>query len=147
MRNLIKLILLITVFCVSLSAVSQAGNVVVIVNLGSGIAEATAAEISKVFMGKSTSISGEKVEAVDQVAESESRADFSEKILGRSVKKVTDYWKKRVFSGKGEPLKQLDNDAKVIAFVSENPGSIGYIASGSLNDKVKAIKVDGKIEW
>ncbi|MCP4685326.1 MAG: phosphate ABC transporter substrate-binding protein [bacterium] len=125
----------------------QAGNVVVIVNPASSISETTASEVSKVFMGKSGSVGGADVAAVDQAPGSQARIDFSEKILGRSVKKVTDYWKKRTFSGKGEAPQQVANDAKVIAFVADNPGAIGYVSAGAVTDKVKTVTVDGKTEW
>ncbi len=135
------------VLLLCLASAAQSGNVVVIVNSASGITEATAAEVSKVFMGKSSSISGTNVTPVDQETTSEVRTDFSDKILGRTVKKVTNYWKKRVFSGKGEAPAELANDAKVLAHVAETPGAIGYVAAGSLNDSVQAISVDGKVEW
>ncbi len=133
------------IFC--LAALAQAGNVVVIVNPASSVAEATAAEISKVFMGKANAVGGTAVVAVDQSGDAEARADFCDKIMGRTVKKVTDYWKKRVFAGKGEPPDEVGADAKVIAHVAANPDAIGYVSAGALTDKVKAIAVDGKVEW
>ncbi|MCP4581176.1 MAG: phosphate ABC transporter substrate-binding protein [candidate division Zixibacteria bacterium] len=135
------------VFCLLFSAAANAGNIVVIVNTSSDLSSATAGEVSKVFMGKASAISGTSVEAVDQVTSSKARIDFSEKILGRSVRKVTNYWKKRVFAGKGEPPKELANDAKVIAHVQSTAGAIGYISAESLSDAVKAVEVDGKTEW
>lgn len=133
--------------CILMSAVVQAGNIVVIVNPASAISKATASEISKLFMGKSTAVNKEKVVPVDQAAETQARIDFCDKILGRTVKKVLDYWKKRVFSGKGNPPGMLSDDKKVIAHVAETPNAIGYISAGALNDKVKAVSVDGKVEW
>ncbi len=142
-----KICLLMAVIAFAFAAVAQAGNVVVIVNPASSISETTASDVSRVFMGKTASIGGANVAAVDQAPDSQARIDFSEKILGRSVRKVTDYWKKRTFSGKGEAPRQEVNDAKVVAYVADNPGAIGYISAGSVTDKVKPITVDGKTEW
>ncbi|MBU0984413.1 MAG: phosphate ABC transporter substrate-binding protein [candidate division Zixibacteria bacterium] len=139
----IAMILFVTV----IAGATQAGNIVVIVNPSSGLTEATASDISSVFMGKSSTIGSERVAPIDQSADAQPRIDFSDKILGRTVKKVTDYWAKRVFSGKGEPPTELANDAKVIAHVAETPGAIGYVSAGSLTDAVKALTVDGKKEW
>ena len=77
---------------------SQAGNVVVIVNPGSALTEATALEIEKVYLGKSSSISGTSVEPVDQPATSDVRTDFSEKLLDRSVKNSIETHFARPFS-------------------------------------------------
>ncbi len=146
MKMRIVLTIVALAFCLAASA-AQAGNIVVIVNSGSGITAATADEVSKVFMGKSGSLGGTDVTPVDQVSDSETRTAFSEKILGRSVTKVSKYWKKLVFAGKGEPPAVFANDAKVIAHVSDTPDAVGYVSAGSLNDKVKAILVDGQVEW
>ncbi|MCP4584304.1 MAG: phosphate ABC transporter substrate-binding protein [candidate division Zixibacteria bacterium] len=122
-------------------------DIMVVVNPSSSLDEVTAMDVSKVFMGRMADIEGVKLEPIDQLSNSAVREAFSEKILGRNVRKVKDYWKKRVFSGNGEPPSELNNDAKVIAYVADNPGAIGYIAVGSLTDKVKAVGVDGKTEW
>ena len=44
-----------------------------------------------------------------------------------------------MFSGKGKPPKELGSDADVINFVSSNPGAIGYIDAGSVNESVKVV--------
>jgi ABC-type phosphate transport system substrate-binding protein len=147
MKNLIKYSLLLMVFCFAFSNVASAGNIVVVVNPSNSLSSATADEISKVFRGKTSSVAGASVEPVDQSPDAQARIDFSEKILGRSVNKVVDYWQKRVFAGKGDPPKSVDNDANVIAFVKGNPNAIGYISAGSVSGDVKVIEVDGKKEW
>jgi len=147
MKFTIKLISACAVICLMSMALATAGEVVVIVNPASSVSKATSGEIEKVFMGKTSSISGKAVSPVDQKAKSTARADFSDKILGKAVKKVTDFWKKQVFSGKGQPPKQLADDAKVIAWVAENEDAIGYVSADAVSSKVKVVSVDGKEEW
>ncbi|MCP4566176.1 MAG: phosphate ABC transporter substrate-binding protein [FCB group bacterium] len=143
----IKIMFTVVALSLLAMAVAQAGDVVVIVNPASSISKATSGEIEKVFMGKSSSVNDTKVVPVDQSSKSQARVDFSDKILGKTVKKVTNFWKKQVFSGKGEPPKRLEDDAKVIAFVAENKNAIGYISADALSDKVKSVSVDGKEKW
>lgn len=147
MKRIMTKIILIAMLGVMMSVTVQAGNIVVVVNSASTISKVTASELSKLFMGKSKTVAGEKAVPINQDVESQPRADFSDKILGRTVKKIVDYWKKRIFSGKGKAPKEVSDDAKVIAYVSENPNALGYIAASNLTDKVKAIPVDGKVEW
>lgn len=142
-----KFIILIAILILCGSATTFAGNVVVIVNTASSITNVTASGIAKVFMGKSSSLEGEKVKAVDLEESSEVRNSFSEKILGRSVAKITKLWKKKVFSGKGTPPKIMSNDNEVIAYVAGNPNGIGYIDASKVTDKVKVITIDGQKEW
>lgn len=147
MKRIMTKIILIAMLGVMMSVTVQAGNIVVVVNSASTISKVTASELSKLFMGKSKTVAGEKAVPINQDVESQPRADFSDKILGRTVKKIVDYWKKRIFSGKGKAPKEVFDDAKVIAYVSENSNALGYISASSLTDKVKAIPVDGKVEW
>ncbi|MCP4703209.1 MAG: phosphate ABC transporter substrate-binding protein [candidate division Zixibacteria bacterium] len=147
MKHNTRLIFTVLALCLMAMAVAQAGEIVVIVNPASSISKATSGEIEKVFMGKSSSVEGTKVVPVDQKSKSPARADFSDKILGKTVKKVTNFWKKQVFSGKGEPPKRFEDDAKVIAYVAENKNAIGYVSADALSDKVKSISVDGKKKW
>lgn len=147
MNKPVKYIMYGLILCLVLAVAVRAGEVVIIVNPTSGISASTADDISKIFRGKSTSVGGNNIEPIDQNDDSPARADFSDKILGRSVDKMVEYWKKQVFSGKGEPPKSVKSDAEVIAYVSDNPNAIGYISAGSLTDKVKAVTVDGKVKW
>ena len=39
-----------------------------------------------------------------------------------------------------KPPKELDSDASVLAFIAANPGAIGYVSSGNVNDTVKVVK-------
>ena len=140
----LTLIALVVLFC---GSSVFAGNVVVIVNAASSIANVTASDVAKVFMGKSSSLEGEKVKAVDLGEDSDVRTNFSEKILGRSVSKIVAIWKKKVFSGKGTPPKTMNNDNEVLAYVAGNANGIGYIDASKVTDKVKVITVDGQKEW
>ena len=143
----IKSFLFIIVLLLICGSTAFAGNVVVIVNSASSITNVTASDIAKVFMGKSSSLDGEKVKAVDLNEESEVRSSFSEKILGRSVAKIVKLWKKKIFSGKGTPPQTMSNDNEVLAYVADNPNGIGYIDASKVTDKVKVISVDGQKEW
>ncbi len=143
--RILSLIAIISLLCAFGSV--QAGEIVIIVNSASGISEATAADVSKLFRGKASSISEIKVVPVDQSENSPVRTDFSDKILGRSVQKMAKYWKKQVFAGKGEPPKMVSSDADVIEFIKKNKNAVGYISAGALTDDVKALTVDGKQKW
>jgi ABC-type phosphate transport system substrate-binding protein len=46
-----------------------------------------------------------------------------------------------VFTGKGVPPKEVDNDAAVIELVSQNPSVIGYVDKASVTDAVKVISL------
>ena len=67
------------------------------------------------------------------------RSAFDQAALGKSTNQTKAYWSKLVFSGKGNPPKEVDSEAEVIELVSKNPSLIGYVDSGSVTADVKVV--------
>jgi ABC-type phosphate transport system substrate-binding protein len=74
----------------------------------------------------------ELIQPVDLATDSPVRRRFSDDVLKRSVSAVKSYWQQLVFSGRGVPPPELDNEELVVRFVLHHPGAIGYV-SGSVN--------------
>jgi len=114
-------------------------EVAVIVNASNGNALADS-EISRAFLGKLKSYGdGSGITPVNLKVGNDTRTAFEKNVLKKSSSQVKAYWSKLVFSGKGKPPKELGSDADVVNFVAGNPGAIGYVDAGSVNDKVKVI--------
>lgn len=102
-----------------------------------------AKQVQRIFLGKEKKFSdGTETIPVNQVADSSVRSDFDTTVLGRSSSQVSAYWSKLVFTGKGVPPKEVNNDAEVIELVAKNPSAIGYVDSASVNDSVKVIPLN-----
>jgi ABC-type phosphate transport system substrate-binding protein len=115
-------------------------DVSIVVNTANGNAVSDK-EISRLFLGKLKKFSGgESATPVNSKSGNTVRADFEQKVLNKSTSQIKAYWSKRVFSGKGKPPKEVDNDAAVIAFVAANTGAIGYVNSASVDETVKVVK-------
>jgi hypothetical protein len=76
------------------------------------------------------------------VPDSASRATFDTTTLERSSSQVAAYWSKLVFTGKGIPPKEVNNDAEVIAIVADNQNAVGYVDSSAVTGAVKAIPLN-----
>ncbi len=101
---------------------------------------ASVKDISRVFLGKSKSLpGGHKVKPVGLASGNSARDEFNEKVLKKSDSQLKSYWSKLIFTGKGQPPKELGSDADVITKVSSDPGSIGYISKESVTDAVKVL--------
>lgn len=99
--------------------------------------------VQRIFLGKEKKFSnGKEVLVLNQAPASSARSTFDTDTLGRSSAQIAAYWSKLVFTGKGIPPKELDDDAAVLAIVSANPNAIGYIDSASVSDAVKAISMN-----
>lgn len=96
--------------------------------------------VKKIFLGKSKKFpGGAPVIPIDQTS-GEAREQFLSSVVGKSESQLKAYWSKRIFTGKGQAPKAVDSDAEVIALVSANPNSIGYIADGSVDGTVKVVE-------
>ena len=71
------------------------------------------------------------IRPVDLSASSAVRRRFSDQVLGRSLDAVRRYWNQQVFSGRGVPPPQVNNEAAVVEYVLTHPGSIGYVTAGT----------------
>ncbi len=57
----------------------------------------------------------------------------------RTASQFDAYWKKQVFSGKGVMPAQFKTEAELLDYVAKTPGSVGYVGSGALDERVKAL--------
>lgn len=99
--------------------------------------------VQRIFLGKEKKFSdGKEVLPINQATTSAARGSFDSDTLERSSTQISAYWSKLVFTGKGIPPKELDDDAAVMAVVSANPNAIGYVDSASVSDAVKVISLN-----
>jgi ABC-type phosphate transport system substrate-binding protein len=88
---------------------------------------------------KNTWGNGSKVLPVDQRVGNRPREAISRAVHGRSATAIKNWWNQQIFAGKGVPPPELSSDAKVIAFVTGNPGAIGYVAADANVGTAKVI--------
>lgn len=120
-------------------ASAQSQDYKVIVNKSNTTSNLSKKEISKLFLKKDKKWDdGQKVAPIDQKANSEVRQEFTKSVHNKSVNAVKSYWQQAIFAGNGLiPPVEKGTDAEIIAFVSANVGSIGYV---SVNTDISAVK-------
>jgi ABC-type phosphate transport system substrate-binding protein len=96
--------------------------------------------VQKIFLGKEKKFSnGDIAVPINLATNNVGRGVFDEQILGRSSSQVSAYWSKLVFTGKGVPPKEVENEADVLAAVEADINAIGYIDSTSVTAAVKVV--------
>lgn len=115
----------------------------VVVHPSNPTASITRAELSAIYMRRKRRWGdGRAIVPVDQPAAARVRQRFSRAIHGKNVAYVTRYWQRLIFSGRGIPPRQLQNDAAVLEFVRSHRQATGYIARETPpGDGVKVIPV------
>ena len=124
--------------CCLLSAVAQA-EVAVIVNPGNG-ASLSSEDVQRLFLGKLKSFpGGGEATPVNQKEGQPAREQFNQAVLNKSESQLKAYWSQLVFTGKGTPPKELDNDDAIKTLVASTPGAIGYIDAAKVDGSVKVV--------
>ena len=88
--------------------------------------------VARMFLGKIKRWeSGSPVVAVDQLAKSSVRQQFSRAVLHKSPAAILLYWQRQIFAAQAVPPAELAADADVLGFVGLEPGAIGYVSANT----------------
>lgn len=117
----------------TLAAGHAAAEVAVIVNPGAA-KNPSQAEVANIFLGKDKSLTG-----IDQKDWNPAKDKFYSAVANKSEAQLKSYWSGLVFTGKGQPLSSVADDAAVVAKVAGNASAIGYVDSAAVNDSVKVL--------
>ena len=117
-----------------------AGELVVIVSARSPVTSLRADQVADIFLGQIANFpSGAEVVALDQRIGSPERDEFYAKVTSKTPPLVKAYWTKMIFTGRGQPPKEVSGSAAIRKMVAENPSLIGYIDRSALDASVKTV--------
>lgn len=91
-------------------------------------------ELEKIFLGKSTKWSdGKKIRFVN-LKGGDVHETFTKEYTGKTAIQYTNYWRKRVFTGKGRMPTTFGTEEKLLDYVAQTPGAIGYVSKQTATD-------------
>jgi len=114
-------------------AVLAQAEVSVIVNPGATKAPSQS-EVANIFLGKDKSMKG-----VDLKVWTPTKESFYSAVTNKSESQLKSYWSGLIFTGKGQPMASVADDAAVVAKVATEADAIGYVDSAAVNDSVKVL--------
>lgn len=124
----------------SMAPVSAAGELVVIVSTKNPVNALRVNQVADVFLAQIGSFpEGGEAVAVDQHIGSAIRDEFYSKVTAKTPPLVKAYWTKMIFTGRGQPPRELASSLAVRKAVAENPAMIGYIDRALLDESVKVV--------
>lgn len=124
----------------SLSVVSAEADVVAVVSSKSSVSTLSKNMVVDIFLGKTSRFpDGSRAIPVDQIEGSSDRDEFYNQYAGRSPEQIKAHWSKIIFTGRGQPPKEVTDSIKVKQRLVENPNAIGYIDENMLDDSVKVV--------
>jgi ABC-type phosphate transport system substrate-binding protein len=119
---------------------SAFADVVVIVSAKNPIRSLTAEQTTRIFLGKVNKFPNDSIAIpIDQAEGSSIRDEFYTKVAHKSPSQLSAYWAKVIFTGDGQPPKEIDGNIAVREAVAHDPKFIGYINKSAVNKSVRVI--------
>ncbi|MBV6322665.1 phosphate ABC transporter substrate-binding protein [Duganella violaceipulchra] len=135
--RLISLVLLVLA-----CAGAGAAELVVIVSARNPLSVLRPEQVVDIFLAQTGRFpGGDEAMALDLPLGSPLRDEFYSKVAAKSPALMKAYWTKMVFTGRGQPPRELANSIAVRKMVADNPSMIGYIDRAALDGSVKAVLV------
>ena len=95
---------------------------------------------SKIFLGKSKKFpGGSEAIPIEHSVGTTQHTEFHDNVTHKNSAQLKSYWSRMVFSGKGQPPREVGSDAEVVSLISRNPNMIGYVDSSSVDGTVKVV--------
>ena len=67
------------------------------------------------------------------------REEFYLKVTGKNPSQVKAYWAKQVFTGSGQPPKEIESSTDLVDLIAKNPNLVGYVEKSKVNSSVKVL--------
>jgi len=124
------------------AGLAAAAELVVVVSARSPVTTMRADQVADIFLADSLRFpDGREASAIDLSVGSPLRDEFYAKVANRSPALMKAYWTKMIFTGRGQPPRELPNSAAVRKLVADNPAMIGYIERSALDNSVRVVLV------
>lgn len=118
-------------------------DVVVVVSAQSPVTTLTHSELADIFLGRNSRFpDGSPATPVDQRESSSPYAVFYRDYLGQTPTQIKMYWSRLIFTGRGQPPRNLNDDTAISDFVAEHADAIGYLDDSHLDERLQVVKID-----
>lgn len=126
-----------------IGVVSKAmGDVVVVVSTRSPVTSLSEREVAAIFLGRGSDvIGGAGLVPLDQPETSLQRQNFYQHVTGKSTAQLKTYWSKIIFTGAGQPPREVAGDAATKLALARDKAAIGYMDVESVDANVKVVLV------
>ena len=114
----------------------------IIVHPSNGMTGITAEQAADIYLGKvGVFPNGQRVSPVDQAPYSPARQNFYRTVVKKEGSALKVYWSKILFTGKGQPPREIGDNAEMKSWVATNPDAIGYVDGKFVDSTVKVLLI------
>ncbi|MGI4982266.1 MAG: phosphate ABC transporter substrate-binding protein [Janthinobacterium lividum] len=117
-------------------------EILVVVSEKNPLATLTENQVADIFLGRTGYFpGGGPAVPIDQPEDARSRAEFYGTVTGKSPAQLKAYWSKLIFTGRGQPPREVSDAAAVKKLLIARPDMIGYIDSSDQDPRLKVIRI------
>lgn len=136
----VQLVVALMLLGTGLAGGSSAQDVVAVVSAKSPVTSLNAAQVADIFLGKSSRFpDGTQAVPIDLGEDSPLREKFYAQFTGKSPAQVKAHWSKIIFTGRGQPPRQVASGIEARKAVAENPNAIAYIDTRLVDPSVRVL--------
>ncbi len=101
----------------------------VVINNGTNIAPEglSREQLKSLFLGYQLYLKGQRIKLVHVDLKSEAMVNFTISVLGMSTREYSAYWRRKLFSGKGIPPREFEDQEELINYIEKNENTIGVL--------------------
>lgn len=119
----------------------NAQDIMIITNSDVPTDSITVSDVKKIFLGQKSEWENGSGINFFTTGQTVTHKAFLKKFVRKSSSQYKIFWKKQVFSGKGEIPKSSGSDQEMVKLVASTNGSIGYVSAGADLGKVKTLSI------
>jgi hypothetical protein len=135
-----RVILPIAIVWLLLQSAAVRAELVVVVNVRSGVAAMTRNEVINVFFGRNRQFfNGIEAQPVELPENHPDRARFYRLLVGKDLSEISAYWSRQVFSGRMHPPVRAASTEEVLKWIVSHPGGIGVVDLAKADARVRVV--------
>lgn len=115
-------------------------ELVVIVSAKSPVTALSESEVADIYLGRTSQLpGGGEVTPIDLADDAANRTAFYRIVCGKSPAQLRAYWSKLIFTGGGQPPREVADADAMKKLVARGSHGIGYIDRTQLDASVKPV--------
>jgi ABC-type phosphate transport system substrate-binding protein len=125
----------------SFAASAAYAEVVAVVSASSPVTELSAGQVADIFLGKSARFpDGSAAIPIDHAESSAERTEFYTRYARKSAVEMKMHWSKLIFTGRGQPPRELHDSNAIKALLAQNPGIISYLDRSQVDETLTVLE-------
>jgi ABC-type phosphate transport system substrate-binding protein len=119
---------------------ASANDVVVVVSSKNPPLQLSKEQVADIFLGRAHRFpDGRRAVPIDLGEGSPVREAFYDTFLGRSAAQMKAHWSKIIFTGRGQPPRQVADEREARLHLSENADAVAYLAREQVDASVRIV--------